>query len=125
MTYEGMISDLIKLREHSMMPEVFKPTINAILEYFAYEDAPKTVWIPVTEKLPVEDGEYLVAYPMAYAETETETEVDILNYGKPIIPSEKVCGRCWYDSDSEYGDIVYDDVVAWMPMPKPYKGGEE
>lgn len=81
---------------------------------------PKIEWIPVTERLPAEDGEYLVAYPIVLGDA--ATEVDILNYGKPTIPNEKVCGRCWYDYDAMYGDIVYDDVVAWMPLPPVYQG---
>lgn len=82
---------------------------------------PKTGWIPVSERLPEEHGVYLVTFPMTLKDT---MSVTILMYGKPLMPNTEIKKVCWYDSDSEYGDIVYDDVVAWMPMPKPYKGGD-
>ena len=28
----------------------------------------------------------------------------------------------FYDSDSEYGDVNYDDVIAWMELPEPFNG---
>lgn len=82
---------------------------------------PKTGWIPVTERLPKEHGAYLVTFPMMLKD---KMSVTILLYGKPLMPNTEIKKVCWYDSDSEYGDIVYDDVVAWMPMPDPYEGGE-
>ena len=32
-----------------------------------------------------------------------------------------------YRDDDEWGDVVYDDsdVFAWMPLPTPYKGGDD
>ena len=40
-----------------------------------------------------------------------------------LMPNRKVKGPCWYRSDSEWGDVVYDDtdIIAWMPLPKPYR----
>lgn len=26
----------------------------------------------------------------------------------------------FYETDDEWGDVEYDDVTAWMPLPKPY-----
>ena len=98
MTYEGMISNLIKLREHSMMPAVFKPTLNAILEYFAYEDAPKAGWIPVSERLPKEREEVLVT-----VSNEFETFADVDSW---------MGGSFW---------TYIDAVTAWMPLPDPYR----
>ena len=53
--------------------------------------------------------------------------VELLYYGKPLMPNRKVKGMCWYRSDDEWGDVVYDDkdILAWMPLPKPYRGGDE
>lgn len=78
-------------------------------------------WIPVSERLPKEHGAYLVTFS---AMPKDKMIVTILLYGKPLMPSRKIKEACWYDSYSEYGDIVCDDVVAWMPLPEPYKGGE-
>ena len=71
-------------------------------------------WIPVTERLPQKYGKYLVSVDFdSYVGTEP------LWYGR--INGKDV----FYDSDSEYGDIQWDGVIAWMPLPTPYKGGEE
>lgn len=52
--------------------------------------------------------------------------VELLYYGKPLMPTHKVKGMCWYRSDDEWGDVVYDDadILAWTPLPKPYKESE-
>lgn len=49
--------------------------------------------------------------------------VELLYYGKPLMPNRKVKGMCWYRVDDEWGDVVYDDadILAWMPLPKPYR----
>lgn len=79
-------------------------------------------WIPCSERLPEEDGEYFVTVE-GYLEGE---HVLVLNYGTPLLPMNVGEGRAWYLSDIE-GDYYYDGVIAWMPLPEPYKerGGEE
>ena len=67
-------------------------------------------WIPVTEKLPEERGTYLV------------TVVDGT--------IKRALAQWWYDVDNGEGffacdDCYAEDIVAWMPLPEPYKGGEE
>ena len=79
-------------------------------------------WIPCSERLPSENGRYLVTYPLFVGGNKW---VNVLWYGKPSMPNIKVKGKCWYRSDDEYGDVVYDDILAWMPLPKPYKGGDD
>ena len=81
------------------------PTIDAVSE-----------WIPCSERMPSEQGEYLVT--VTY---EGDTYVECLHYGKPTMANREVKGECFYDSDDEWGDIVYDtEAIAWMPLPKPY-----
>ena len=73
-------------------------------------------WIPCSERLPSEQGEYLVT--VTY---EGDTYVECLHYGKPTMANREVKGECFYDSDDEWGDVVYDtEAIAWMPLPKPY-----
>lgn len=76
-------------------------------------------WIPVSERLPSESGRYLVTYPLF---TRKDKWLNIMNFGNPSMPNIKVKGKCWYMSDDEYGDVVYDDVLAWMPLPPVYQG---
>lgn len=71
---------------------------------------------------PTENGEYMVtldAWGHRY--------IDIMHYAKPQMPNREVDGTCWYRSDDEWGDVVYDDkdIFAWMPLPEPYKGGDD
>ena len=67
-------------------------------------------WIPCSERLPNESGDYLCTIPLDADETYTE----VLTFYK---------GR-FYEDDDEWGATYHDDVLAWMPLPKPYKGGE-
>lgn len=73
-------------------------------------------WIPVTERLPQKDGKYLVWLPQIIA---GEGDIDLLYYGKPD-GINKRDERCFYDADSEWGDVPYDDVIAWMELPEPF-----
>ena len=76
-------------------------------------------WIPVEEALPKSQNEYLVTVNF-----DGDTYVECLHYGKPLMANREVKGECFYDSDDEWGDVVYDtgtEVIAWMPLPEPYK----
>ena len=81
-------------------------------------------WIPVSEKLP-EDGIYLVTVER----TTGKPRVEVMSFAKDLnkvddydFPEHK-CG--WYEYDSEYGYWEDTDVIAWMPLPQPYKGESE
>ena len=78
-------------------------------------------WIPVSERLPSKDGQYLVFYEG----TIIGSLIEIMWYGEPLMPNVDVSGKHFYRSDSEWGDIIYDDVIAWMPLPKPYREENE
>lgn len=71
---------------------------------------PGNRWIPVTERLPEEDGDYLV------------TKVDDENV--------TIIGLAYYSNG--FGLVFYDNgwasnktITAWMPLPEPYKEGAE
>lgn len=63
-------------------------------------------WIPCSERLPSEQGQYLVTFPPCNG----DPWVDVLSFHK---------GK-FYETDDEWGDVEYDDVTTWMPLPKPY-----
>ena len=75
-------------------------------------------WIPCSERLPEENGRYLVTFPTLI----NKPWIDILWYGRPTFPETD--HPCFYASDDEYGDVEYDDVVAWMPLPESYRERE-
>ena len=62
----------------------------------------KPRWIPVTEKLPKYSGRYLVNYSSGY--------VSMARY---------------YESVSKWGSTTTERIVAWMPLPEPYKAESE
>ena len=74
----------------------------------------KQEWIPCSERLPKENGRYLVTFPSLI----NKPWIDILWYGRPTFPETD--HSCFYASDDEYGDVEYDDVVAWALLPEPY-----
>lgn len=72
----------------------------------------KKEWIPVSERLPKYSGTYLVT--LVY---EGQTWGDTCTWNNTF-------GGRWQDVfDGEYRDV--DNVVAWMPLPEPYKESEE
>lgn len=77
-------------------------------------------WIPCSEKLPSEDDRYLVTYPLM----NERNWISIKWFGKPNMPNRPIKEKCFYESHSEYGDVIWDNVVAWMPLPTPYEGGD-
>lgn len=62
-------------------------------------------WIPVSERLPEKDGWYLVTV-RGY-----ETVTDVSLYSAD--------GCAWGDVSTK------QKVIAWQPLPTPYKGGAE
>jgi hypothetical protein len=111
------MSDLIK-REDAIKALIewygCKPddieAFEKIIEAIPTADRPQE-WIPCSERLPSEQGQYLVTFPLCNG----EPWVYILSFNK---------GK-FYETDDEWGDVEYDDVTAWMPLPKPWKGADD
>lgn len=64
--------------------------------------APKPHWIPCSERLPEEDGLYLVI----------DLAIYFGEYSPFIFKREKT---------SPTNTLKWGDIVAWMPLPEPYK----
>lgn len=62
-------------------------------------------WIPCSERLPRTGNDILVTF--------SDGEVDIIISARP---------KAWVKYE-EANNLIFP--VAWMPLPKPYKGGEE
>lgn len=77
----------------------------------------------ITDRKPTEEGTYMVTLD-AFGH---HRYIDLMHYGKPLMPNRKVRGKCWYRADDEWGDIVYDDeeILAWLPLPTPYSERKE
>lgn len=70
-------------------------------------------WIPCSERLPGSYGKYIVT-----SGNSVSAVVHMLCYGETMYENDN---PCWYFYDSEYGYVTVDDVIAWMPLPMPYK----
>lgn len=98
----------LKSHNDTAVLEVKIDSFNFVLDEAikALEQQEKTGWIPVTERLPDEDGEYLVTKKLRYF---GNTEIDM---------------ACWFKNlmtDGNNGFYKSEQVIAWMPLPKAYK----
>lgn len=80
----------------------------------------KGKWIPVSERLPEKDGRYLVAYWLM----KDYMWMSIAWFGEAVMPNRPMHGRYFY-INGEYGEVVWDNVLAWMPLPEPWKGEDD
>lgn len=64
-------------------------------------------WIPVTEALPEEKGEYLVSYHPCHWNTVSE---------KVLVGMDTFRGK------TTWAKKKYQKVIAWMPLPEVYRG---
>ena len=78
-------------------------------------------WMPTVEELPEEEGRYLVT--LRWKIGNMNGFVKVLHYGTSLFNEWK--GNKFYDI-YEGVAISYDDgeVLAWMPLPKPYEMDE-
>lgn len=78
-------------------------------------------WIPCSERLPEIRDRYL-----CQIERTSYSYMDLLYFSKNLEEVDeydfmgKKCAG-FYSYDSEYGHCEYDGVIAWQPLPEPYK----
>ena len=106
MTREEAIAKLKNFADHCDPNEEFLMAIEAL----STSEIPNK-WIPVKERLPQNSGNYLITY--CYRD-EIETQEAV------YVKDEKE--DKWFDiTDIE----VTLAVIAWMPLPEPYKAESE
>ena len=71
-------------------------------------DVVEQKWIPCSERLPEKNSEYLVTKVDNITD---DLLLDIAYYGD------------WIQNNN--GFYKADEVIAWMPLPEPYKGEQE
>lgn len=92
----------------------FNRVIRETLEEIQAEQKPEQRWIPVTERLP-EEGRYVLI---------TKEPFKIKGYEREVIKAERSAdprsGKIeWWSP--EFGTLTNNAVLAWMPLPEPYK----
>ena len=74
-------------------------------------------WIPVSERLP-ENRKEVVVYL-------SSGEITIGKYNEHKLPFNDYPIGWGYPDKYGYIDFTKENVIAWMPLPEPYKEGEE
>lgn len=74
-------------------------SIEALMAEGAIYDIEYSPWIPVSEGLPKEEGLYIVSVKNDHDRRYSKT--------------------CWFHGNGNW--FSRQDVVAWMPLPQPYK----
>lgn len=84
-------------------------------------------WIPVSERLPEEYGEYMITWTTSHSLVNGE-------YGFLGIAEYESSGEYDYENNEFKGEWLLEDyiknypnvkVTAWMPLPEPYKAESE
>ena len=87
------------------------------------QDEKENGWIPVSERLPEDEKEYLVTLEKVHGTPEKLYGIAYyLKFGDAGYWNEKKYGYLEWDkySDGHGGTKMYK-VIAWKPLPEPYK----
>ena len=79
-------------------------------------------WIPVDERLPEDGSVCLISLKSPFAEWVYHAV--FLANGDPEYSEGKTGESGFYNYDSTYGYYKREGVIAWMPVPEPYREKE-
>ena len=132
--HENLITDLRYCSEMNSLSlykrEMMKQAADAIEDLDnklnLYRQGKISHWIPVSERLPEEDGKYLTVHTLNTIPPQPWIEVcwfakNLHKVDKYEFPKKKAG---FYQSDSEYGNYEVSGISHWMPLPEPPKDGE-
>ena len=106
--------------KHGLCPDDFCEKHKALgtEDDFIRTLQPEPHWIPVSDGLPEENGRYLVTRGLSACGA-LWNRAYIINYSDLMgLKSERI----WWDGNVGKSDFErIDDVIAWMPLPEPYR----
>ena len=121
---QAAIDELIAMREHieSRMSVIGCTAYDMAIEALREPERATGKWIPCSERLPEVCGRYLVTRGLNACGA-LWNRVYIINYSDLMgLKSERI----WWDGNVGKSDFEQiDDVIAWLPLPLPYKGEQE
>ena len=83
---------------------------------------PEQRWIPCSERLPEVNGRYLVTRGLNACGA-MWNRVYLINYSDLMGLKQEMI---WWSGNVGKSDFErIDDVIAWMPLPEPYKEGSD
>lgn len=105
MTYEENVRAILESNFAGFKDEVIDTACKMILGLRTYGE-----WIPCSDRVPKESGYYLVQTDGSHGNV-----IDIAEFGKLW------SNRC---EDFAWEWNKASRVIAWMPLPEPYKAGD-
>ena len=115
------VIDLLKQmrKDGDMVPWEGKDVFARIRELPSAQ--PEQQWIPCSERLPEEDTEVLISYRYKEGEGDTDhVNIDITSYGTTCFGGREIHTLKEWRQPFDYFHANYE-VIAWMPLPEPYK----
>lgn len=117
-TIKGLKS-LVEVRRKYFDMQTMKDEIECLDMAIKALEQQKAKWIPMTERLPKKSGTYLVTMrvkPFCIAKNFDKPRYNITTYAYYFKRENQ------WTPDDEWED---DEIVAWMPLPEPYKPESE
>ena len=111
-SYHDWMQDIVN-RYKLVTARDFLEMIEQLQEDLEHDEK-ENCWIPVSKRLPEEDGRYLVTF-------KNGIKVCMVGYGscKRTVLGYPI-GHGWYSlEEAQY--YAEDSIIAWMPFPEPYK----
>lgn len=127
-----MLSDVVNggyPKRNNNQKDRYREAVKKAIE--ALEHSEKNVvavkWIIASERLPEKGGDYFVTQKAVFPEhvyrSIASYAPNLYDVNEYEFKDKKRPG--WYEYDSEWGYYEVDGVIAWMPLPEPYKEVQE
>lgn len=123
---EAMWRSRVDSRERIQELILIQPTADVVDKnecskcvFYPFKQLREQQWVPCGERLPETSGRYLVTRGLNACGS-LWNRVYIVNYSDLMgLKKEKI----WWDGNVGKSDFqTYEDVLAWQPLPEPWKG---